>query len=111
MRVTTFVADHEALSADVAATQLKIGLSPACATCGAAGSRWSTPSPRAPRQAGATLRTRAAVRASSASRGWAVTLDEETLRADVVVVAAGGPDAVAKLLGERAPPRPGRRPS
>jgi hypothetical protein len=36
-----------------------------------------------------------------------VTLDEETLQADVLIVAAGGPDAVAKLLGDRSPPAPG----
>ena len=58
---------------------------------------------------GATLRTRAAVRGleRGGRRLDRSALDEETLRADVVVVAAGGPDAVAKLLGERAPAAPG----
>jgi phytoene dehydrogenase-like protein len=108
VRVTTFVADHDALSADVAATQLKIGLWPGVryllggwqslvdALAGAAETR------------GAALRTRAAVRAVQAENdGWTVTLDEETLRADVLVVAAGGPEAVAKLLAEQAPAAPG----
>ena len=42
-----------------------------------------------------------------ATDGWVVSLDEETLQADVLMVAAGGPDAVAKLLGDRSPRRPG----
>jgi phytoene dehydrogenase-like protein len=108
VRVTTFVADHDALSADVAATQLKIGLWPGVrylrggwqslvdALAGAAAER------------GATLRTRAAVRAVGGENGgWTVALDEERLHADVLVVAAGGPEAAAKLLAEQAPTAPG----
>jgi hypothetical protein len=39
--------------------------------------------------------------------GWLVTLDEETLRTEVLVVAAGGPAAVTELLGDRSPAAPG----
>lgn len=108
VRVTTFVADHEALSADVAATQLKIGLVPGVRYL-KGGWQWLVDAlaARAERD-GATLRSRAAVRAlRHGPDGWEVTLDEETLQADVLVVAAGGPDSVAKLLGDRSPPAPG----
>lgn len=108
VRVTTFVADHDALSADVAATQLKIGLVPGVRYL-KGGWQWLVDAlaARAERD-GAALRTRAAVRAlDRAPDGWVVTLDEETLQADFLVVAVGGPDAVAKLLGDRSPPAPG----
>jgi phytoene dehydrogenase-like protein len=108
VRVTTFVADHDALSADVAATQLKIGLLPGVRYLrGGWQSLVDALAVRA-ENSGAALRTRAAVRAvDRAPDGWVVTLDEETLQTDVLVVAAGGPDAVAKLLGDRSPPAPG----
>jgi hypothetical protein len=41
------------------------------------------------------------------AEGWELALDGEAHRADVVVLAAGGPGAAAKLLGERAPAAPG----
>jgi phytoene dehydrogenase-like protein len=108
VRVTTFVADHDALSADVAAGQLRIGLVPGVRYLrGGWQSLVDALAARAEGQ-GATLRTRAAVRALERdSDRWAVTLDEETLHADALVVAAGGPDAFAKLLGGRAPAAPG----
>jgi phytoene dehydrogenase-like protein len=108
VRVTTFVADQESLSADVAATQLKIGLLPGVRYLrGGWQSLVDALSKRAEAD-GAMLRTRAGVRGLSRDAdGWEVTLDGETLRADVVVVAAGGPDAVAKLLGDRSPAAPG----
>ncbi len=108
VRVATFVADHDALSADVAATQLRIALFPGVRYL-KGGWQWLVDvlAARAERE-GATVRTRAGVRAvDHAADGWVVSLDEETLRADVLIVAAGGPDAVAKLLGERSPRRPG----
>lgn len=108
VRVTTFVADHDALSADVAATQLRIGLMPGVRYL-KGGWQWLVDAlaARAERE-GATVRTRAAVRGlHRAPDGWEVALDEETLQADVLVVAAGGPDAVAKLLGDGSPPAPG----
>jgi phytoene dehydrogenase-like protein len=105
VRVTTFVADHDALSAEVAATQLKIGLLPGVRYLkGGWQSLVDALAAHAERN-GAIVRTRAAVRALHRDPGgWAVNLDEETLQADVLVVAAGGPDAFAKLLGDRSPP-------
>ena len=46
-------------------------------------------------------------RCSADGDGWRASLDDETLDADVVVVAAGVPAAFAKLLGERSPDPPG----
>jgi phytoene dehydrogenase-like protein len=108
VRVTTFVDDHDALSADVAATQLKIGLRPGVRYLkGGWQSLVDALADRA-RRGGAALRTRAAVRAlHRGPDGWAITLDEETLHADILVVAAGGPDAFAKLLGDNSPARLG----
>lgn len=108
VRVTTFVADHDALSADVAATQLRIGLVPGVRYL-KGGWQWLVDALAARAEhSGAALRTRAAARAlDRVTDGWVVTLDEETLQADVLVVAVGGPDAVAKLLGDRSPPVPG----
>jgi len=108
VRVTTFVDDHDALSADVAATQLKIGMLPGVRYLkGGWQSLVDALADRAQRS-GAALRTRAAVRAlHRGPGGWEVTLDEETLRADILVVAAGGPDAFAKLLEDRSPARLG----
>jgi phytoene dehydrogenase-like protein len=108
IRVTTFVADQESLSADVAATQLKIGLLPGVRYLRGGWQSLVDALAAKAETGGAVLRTRAGVRAIERDGdGWAVTLDGESLRADVLVVAAGGPDAVAKLLGERAPAAPG----
>jgi phytoene dehydrogenase-like protein len=108
VRVTTFVADQESLSADVAAAQLKIGLWPGVRYLrGGWQSLVDALAARAEAD-GATLRTRSAVRGLERDAdGWEVRLDGETLRAAVVVIAAGGPEAVAKLLGERSPAAPG----
>lgn len=108
VRVTTFIADHDTLSADVAATQLKIGLLPGVRYLrGGWQSLVDALAARA-EQSGATVRTRAAVRALERKSGaWKVTLDGETLQADALVIAAGGPDAFAKLLGDRSPAPPG----
>lgn len=108
VRVTTFVADQESLSADVAATQLKIGLYPGVRYLRGGWQSLVDALARRAEADGAALRTRAAVRAiERTADGWELTLDGETLRADALVVAAGGPDAVAKLLGDRAPAAPG----
>lgn len=108
VRVTSFVADQETLSADVAATQLKIGLLPGVRYLrGGWQSLVDALAARAEAD-GAVLRTRAGVRGlSRGADGWEAVLDGETLRAAVVVVAAGGPEAVRKLLGERSPAAPG----
>lgn len=108
VRVTTFVADQESLSADVAATQLKIGLLPGVRYLRGGWQSLVDALAAKAEADGATLRSRAAVRSLGRDGdSWNVALDEETLRADVVVVAAGGADVVAKLLGERAPAAPG----
>jgi phytoene dehydrogenase-like protein len=108
VRVTTFVADQRSLSAEVAITQLKLGLVPGVrylrggwqslvdALVGKAG------------EAGANLRTRAAVRmVHQEAGGWTVALDEETLHADALIVAAGGPGTAAELLAGATLPAPG----
>ncbi|MGN6662760.1 MAG: protoporphyrinogen/coproporphyrinogen oxidase [Solirubrobacterales bacterium] len=108
VRVTTFVADHDALSAEVAATQLKIGISPGVRYL--RGGWQSLVDALAGRAegSGASLRTRAAARMlHREGGGWTVALDEETLHAEVLVLATGEPDAAAKLLGEEAPAAPG----
>jgi phytoene dehydrogenase-like protein len=108
VRVTTFVADQESLSAEVAATQLKIGLLPGVRYLRGGWQQLVDALDAKAEAAGATLRTRAAVRALDREpEKWALSLDGETLRADVVVLAAGGPDAATKLLGDRAPAAPG----
>lgn len=108
VRVTTFVADQDRLSADVAATQLKIGIWPGVRYLEGGWQSLVDALAAKADGAGATLRTRAAVRLlHQEAGGWTVALDEETLHADVLVVAAGGPEDVAKLLGEKAPSAPG----
>jgi phytoene dehydrogenase-like protein len=108
VRVTTFVADQESLSADVAATQLKIGLLPGVRYLRGGWQSLVDALARRAEADGAELRIRAAVRGlTHAADDWEVALDGEKLRADVVVVAAGGPDAVGKLLGEQTPATPG----
>lgn len=108
VRVTSFVADQQSLSADVAATQLKLGLVPGVRYLKGGWQSLVDALVARAEQAGAKLRTRAAVRLlHQEAGGWTVALDEETMHADVLVLAAGGPDAVAKLLGERTPPAPG----
>jgi phytoene dehydrogenase-like protein len=108
VRVTTFVADQDALSAEVAATQLRIGLSPGVRYLEGGWQSLVDALVAKANDAGASLRTRAAARLIHGEvGGWTVALDEETLHADVLVAAAGGPDAAAKLLGDKAPPAPG----
>ena len=108
VRVTTFVADQESLSADVAATQLKIGLYPGVRYLRGGWQSLVDALARRAEADGAALRSRAAVRAvERTAEGWELSLDGETVRADLLVVAAGGPDAIADLLGDRAPAAPG----
>jgi phytoene dehydrogenase-like protein len=108
VRVTTFVADHDALSAEVAATQLRIGLLPGVRYLRGGWQSLVDALATHAEGRGATLRTRAAVRVLHRDAGgWSVTLDEETLHADIVVVATGGPDKASELLGDESPPAPG----
>ena len=108
VRVATFVADHESFSADAAATQLKTVLVPGVRYLRGGWQSLVDALAEMAKRDGATLRTRTGVRGvAREGDGWAIALDEETLPADILVVAAGGPDAVGKLLGERAPAAPG----
>ena len=108
VRVTSFVADQDSLSADVAARQLKLGLVPGVRYLRGGWQSLVDALVAKAGEAGATVRTRAAVRMiHQEAGGWTVALDEETLHADALVIAAGGPDGVTKLLGERTPPAPG----
>ena len=108
VRVTTFVADQEQLSAEVAARQLKLGIAPGVRYLEGGWQSLVNALAAKAEAAGARLRTRAAVRMLQQEvGGWTVALDEETLHADVLVVAAGEPADVAKLLGDRAPAAPG----
>jgi phytoene dehydrogenase-like protein len=109
VRVSTFVADHDALSADVAARQIRLAF-----TSGVRYVRggWSRIVDALEAQAvgrGAAIRTRATARAVAPAPGggWSVTLDDEVLHADAVIVAAGTYADCARLLGDRAPAAPG----
>jgi 2-polyprenyl-6-methoxyphenol hydroxylase-like FAD-dependent oxidoreductase len=108
VRLTTLVADHDHLSADVAAIQLRNGLSSGVRYLEGG---WQALVDALAAQAwrsGATLRTRAAVRALAEESGrWMVSLADEQLCADTVIVAAGGRRAAARLLGQWTPPASG----
>jgi len=108
VRVTTFVADQDRLSADVAAQQLRIGLNPGVRYLRGGWQSLADALAAEARRRGAVLRTGAAVRALDGQEGrWTVTLDDDELRADAVIVAGGDPDSAARLLGDRAPAAPG----
>lgn len=108
VRVATFVADQDTLSAEVAATQLKLALYPSVRYLEGGWQSLVDALARKAEGAGASLRTRAGARElrREADR-WTVALDGETLDADLIVLAVGDPAATAKLLGEKAPPAPG----
>ncbi|HVG28031.1 MAG TPA: FAD-dependent oxidoreductase, partial [Acidobacteriaceae bacterium] len=83
VRVTTFVADQQSLSAEVAATQLRIGLVPGVRYLKGGWQSLVDALAGHAETAGATLRTRAAVRLlHREAGGWTVALDEETHHAD-----------------------------
>lgn len=105
VRLTTFVADHEHFSADVAAQQLRLGVKPGVRYL-IGGWRWLVDALAAlAERRGAELRTRAAVRTLERRAGrWVVATDDSGHEADAVIIAAGPPAAVAKLIGERVTP-------
>jgi phytoene dehydrogenase-like protein len=109
VRVTTFVADHDALSADVAARQIRLGAAPGVRYITGGWGRIVDALHAQARQRGATIRTRAGVRGLEpiAGGGWRVRLDDELLLASVIVLAAGEHGACVPLLRERAPAPPG----
>jgi phytoene dehydrogenase-like protein len=108
VRVTTFVADQEQLSAEVAVRQLKLGIAPGVRYLEGGWQALVDRFVAKAEGAGATLRARAGVRiVHQEAGGWTVGLDGETLHADLLIVAVGDPETVAKLLGEKAPAAPG----
>ncbi len=108
VRVTTFVADHDSLSADVAARQIRIGAVPGVRYIKGGWQVMVDALAERARSSGAELRTRAGARSLTRSgSGWSVALDDEELSADLLVVAAGEPDDFSKLLGTDAPTPPG----
>jgi len=102
VRVTTFVADHDRLSADVAAEQLRLGTRSGVRYLRGG---WQSLVDALAAQAGrrgATLRVGSAVRSlERRGAGWTVGTDAGECEADVVIVAAGLPAAAAKLVGDR----------
>lgn len=101
-RVTTYTADQDALSADVAAQQVRLAAWPGVRYLGAWGSLIERMAASA-RAAGVQIETGAAVRAVTREDGWRVTTDAGDRCADLVVLASGGPDRAAKLLGREVP--------
>jgi phytoene dehydrogenase-like protein len=100
IRVTTYVADLERMPADLAISQMKLGLSGGVSYLDGGWASlvdglWLSAS-----AAGATIRKHQTVTSINAVSGaWEVALaDGELLRAAAVVVAAGGPDAARKLM-------------
>lgn len=99
VRVTTFVADHHALPADVARTQLRLGAWPGVRYI-VGGWQWMVDAlaSQAERR-GATLHRRAAVRAVERRGGrWVAATDEREFASDAMIVAAGLPAAFGKLV-------------
>jgi 2-polyprenyl-6-methoxyphenol hydroxylase-like FAD-dependent oxidoreductase len=104
VRLTTFVADHDDLSADVAAMQLRNAFSSGVRYLRGGWQALVDALAMQARRRGVTLRTRAAVRALQEDSGsWTVSLAQEELRADAVIVAVGGHRATARLLGPCTP--------
>jgi phytoene dehydrogenase-like protein len=108
VRVTTFVADHEALSADVAAGQIRIGAWPGVRYLRGGWQTLVDALAARAEEAGTTIRTRSGVRSlRRGGAGWVAELDEGSLQADLVVAATGDPDSFASLLGDASPAAPG----
>ncbi|MEJ7891503.1 MAG: FAD-dependent oxidoreductase [Solirubrobacteraceae bacterium] len=107
VRVTTFVADHDALPADVARQQLRLGAYPGVRYL-KGGWQWMVDAlATQATHRGATLHTRANVRSlTREGNGWTVTTDESNHHADVVILAAGLPEAASKLVDDLQAPGP-----
>lgn len=100
IRVSTYVADLEAMPADVAISQMKLGLSRGVSYLDGGWGRLVEGLASAATAAGAAIREHeTATGIGAVPRGWEVELDGgRALRAAAVVVAAGGPSAARKLL-------------
>lgn len=108
VRVTTFAADHEALSADVALCQLRLGAWPGVRYLKGGWQPMVDGLAAQARRRGATLRTGARVRGlERTGDGWTVTLGDGMLVADAVVLAAGLPAQASALAGDLVPRAPG----
>jgi 2-polyprenyl-6-methoxyphenol hydroxylase-like FAD-dependent oxidoreductase len=104
VRLTTLVADHDSLSADVAALQLRNARASGVRYLGGGWQALVDAIAAQARRRGATLRTHAAVRALEEDSGrWTLTLADDQLSADVVIVAVGGHRAAVRLLGDETP--------
>lgn len=101
LRVTTFVADHDVLPADVAKSQLRLGAFPGVRYL-EGGWQWMVDAlATQATHRGATLHTRTTVRSlHRAVDGWAVETDEAAYDAQVVILAAGLPGDAAKLIDD-----------
>ncbi len=99
VRVSTFVADHDALPADVARAQLRLAAWPGVRYL-IGGWQWMVDALASQAEhRGATLHRRSAVRALERSGDrWTVTTDEREYVSDAVIVAAGLPAAFGKLV-------------
>ncbi len=101
VRVTSYVADHDRFRAASAAAQLRLGLLPGVRYLGAWQPMVDALSARATAR-GARVVPRSAARALEREpEGWIVRTDDGELRADAVVLAPGGPEPAARLLGAR----------
>jgi phytoene dehydrogenase-like protein len=100
IRVSTYVADLEGLPADLAISQLKMGLSGGVSYLDGGWATLVEGLRSAAVKAGATIRAHhAACGINAVSGGWEVALaGGETLPASAVVVAAGGPAVARKVL-------------
>jgi phytoene dehydrogenase-like protein len=108
VRVATFVADHDAFSAEIAAGQIKVGISPGVRYLRGGWQTLADAIAARATESGAEIRTRAGVRGLRRDAGrWTAELDGETLVADLVVVAAGEPGSFAAMLDAGAPAAPG----
>lgn len=107
LRVTTFVADHDALPADVARAQLRLGAWPGVRYLVGGWQPMVDALASQARRRGATLHTRAAVGTLERSGDrWTASTEERDYVSDAVVVAAGLPPAFAKLVDGLEAPGP-----
>lgn len=100
IRVSTYVADLEAMPADLAISQMRMGLLGGVSYLDGGWTSLVEGLASAASAAGATIRLHhAAAGINAVSDGWEVTLASgEALRGSAVVVAAGGPAAARELL-------------
>ncbi len=99
VRVSSYVADHAHFRAEAAAAQLRLALAPGVRYLGPWEALVAALADVATGR-GARVVPRTAVRALAREGGsWVVRTGDAELRADVVVLAAGGPAAARRILG------------